>query len=172
MRHLRRSRNDTSRDHWTTPRQTIEELCAILGIERFDFDPCSNASSVVGAAIEWRMDRDGDSLSKDWPPGATFVNPPYSAKARDAFIERVVSEANAGRQMAILVPMAGAAKWARKLMAPAKSVLIPKYRLKFGNGADGGMGAPFDCMVYVFNAGALAPHERWTTLGTVRAEAA
>lgn len=51
-------------------------------IRRFDaigLDPCSNAASIVGAATEWRLERDGDSLTKDWTGrGLVFCNPPYS----------------------------------------------------------------------------------------------
>lgn len=66
----------SKRQTWNTPDDVLRV------IRRFDaigLDPCSNAGSIVGAATEWRYERDGDSLLKSWcGHGLVFCNPPYS----------------------------------------------------------------------------------------------
>jgi hypothetical protein len=66
----------SKRQTWNTPEEVLRE------VRRFDaigLDPCSNEGSIVGARTEWRLERDGDSLVRDWTGhGLVFCNPPYS----------------------------------------------------------------------------------------------
>ena len=66
----------SARQTWNTPADVLDE------IRRFDaigLDPCSNPQSIVGAATEWQLERDGDSLARDWRGhGLVYCNPPYS----------------------------------------------------------------------------------------------
>ena len=61
------------------PAASSAHLVNHYGFDAIGLDPCSNDRSIVRAATEWRLERDGDSLTRDWRGhGLTFVNPPYS----------------------------------------------------------------------------------------------
>lgn len=66
----------SKRQSWNTPDDVLR---AIRRFDAIGLDPCSNSGSIVGARTEWRLERDGDSLTRDWTGhGLVFVNPPYS----------------------------------------------------------------------------------------------
>lgn len=60
-------------DSWCTPAWLVAEVQDVLG--GIDLDPCSNADSIVPAALEF--DRTDDGLSREWV-GNVYCNPPYS----------------------------------------------------------------------------------------------
>ena len=75
-RPMARAMTTGKRQTWNTP---DEVLRVIRQFDTIGLDPCSNAGSIVGAKTEWRLERDGDSLTRSWlGHGLVFVNPPYS----------------------------------------------------------------------------------------------
>ena len=70
------SMRSSVRQTFNTPKDVLD---AIRRFDTIGLDPCSNAGSIVGATTEWRLERDGDSLTRSWlGHGLVFVNPPYS----------------------------------------------------------------------------------------------
>jgi phage N-6-adenine-methyltransferase len=64
----------SDRPDWNTPAEVLE-LVRHLG--PIGLDPCSNAASIVGAAVEWRLP-EVDGLEMPWGGhGLVFLNPPY-----------------------------------------------------------------------------------------------
>lgn len=72
-----RQRKRTGFQDWCTPKEVIEPLNAFLPIT---LDPCSNARSIVPAAV--RISLPDDGLGVRWCEyGHTYCNPPYENQA-------------------------------------------------------------------------------------------
>ena len=100
-------------------------------IRRFDaigLDPCSNDRSIVHAATEWRLERDGDSLTRDWRGhGLTFVNPPYSR-----WLKRWMAKCSmSGAEIISLTPARTDTKAWHSFASTAEAVCFWKGRMWF-----------------------------------------
>ena len=100
-------------------------------IRRFDaigLDPCSNDRSIVRAATEWRLERDGDSLTRDWRGhGLTFVNPPYSR-----WLKRWMAKCSmSGAEIISLTPARTDTKAWHSFASTAEAVCFWKGRMWF-----------------------------------------
>lgn len=63
-------------DHWNTPPEVLAPVIAMFGT--VDCDPCTNARSIVPAALRYDgSSPEQDGLLQPWQ-GNAFVNPPYS----------------------------------------------------------------------------------------------
>ncbi len=80
-----KNRNLKHSDNWETPGWLYDELDAEFG---FDFDPCPICFDEITP--------DKDGLLIAWGE-RNFVNPPYSRKLKDAFVQRAVDVANDGK---------------------------------------------------------------------------
>ncbi len=113
-------------------RQTFNTPADVLAhIRRFDaigLDPCSNERSIVAAATEWRLERDGDSLVRDWRGhGLTFVNPPYSR-----WLKKWMAKCSmAGAEIISLTPARTDTKAWHSFASTAEAVCFWKGRMKF-----------------------------------------
>ena len=121
----------SARSDWNTP-DVVLELARQMG--PIALDPCSNETSIVGATVEWRLERDGDSLMRPWPAtGMVWVNPPYgrsvglwTSRCRDyAWVS--------GGEAIALVPARTDTTWWHRDCVPPKSdaVCFWKGRLTF-----------------------------------------
>lgn len=74
-----------SGDDWATPPYFLEKIR-----ERFGdfFDPCPYRHDIS----EW------DGLKIEWGP-INFINPPYSRKIKEAFINKAFEESKKGKKM-------------------------------------------------------------------------
>ena len=100
-------------------------------IRRFDaigLDPCSNDRSIVRAATEWRLERDGDSLTRNWRGhGLTFVNPPYSR-----WLKRWMAKCSmSGAEIISLTPARTDTKAWHSFASTAEAVCFWKGRMWF-----------------------------------------
>jgi site-specific DNA-methyltransferase (adenine-specific) len=107
----------TSND-WETPR----DLYKILDLEfKFDFDPCPLYHDLT----KW------DGLTIDWGK-SNFVNPPYSRKIKEAFINKAVIEAAKGKTVVLLLPVSTSTKiFHDKILPNKKDIRFIRGRLKF-----------------------------------------
>jgi len=111
---------------------------------RIALDPCSNATSIVRARVEWTKEDDG--LPRSWvAPGLVFVNPPFGDEL-PTWIDKMIAEAARGAEIVALVPARTDTKWFERVTAVA-DVGFWKGRLKFGNAKNA---APFAVALLYF----------------------
>lgn len=74
----------SEREDWNTPDEVLAPVRAFAGDDGIRLDPCGNAHSIVGAKLEYRLDRGDDGLKESWwgrkgdlQHGVVYVNPPY-----------------------------------------------------------------------------------------------
>ena len=149
----RRARG-SSRD-WGTPKFYVDAVRDVLG--DIILDPCSNKHSIVNAAVEYALPRDG--LEESWDYETIYVNPPYGisdGKYKSGISDWLARCADAHDQynseVIALVPVAtNTSHWKTSVFGRAAAVcFLYDTRLKFlVNGKQGGNGAPMSCaMVY------------------------
>jgi site-specific DNA-methyltransferase (adenine-specific) len=115
-----KNRSLNNSDNWATPKSLYDELNKEFN---FDFDPCPiNYGEITqetdGLIIEW-----GD---------INFINPPYSRKLKEAFVNRAVEYANNGRTCVLLLPVSTSTKLFHEVIQPnAKEIRFIKGRVKF-----------------------------------------
>lgn len=118
----------SDRPDWNTP-ENVLALIRRFGV--IGLDPCSNANSLVGAAEEWSLERDGDSLPKDWTGyGLIYVNPPYGSEIVP-FARKMQDEGKRGAEIIALLPARTDARWWQHHITSARAVCFWKGRLKF-----------------------------------------
>jgi hypothetical protein len=97
-------------DDWNTPDVVLERVRKVGPI---GLDPCSNAQSIVHAAVEWRITHGLDGLRHGWRGfGLVFCNPPYG-DALLAWSRKIAREAEAGVEIITLVPHRTDTEWYR-----------------------------------------------------------
>ncbi len=120
--------NDGAGDEWYTPRHIVRAVSQALG--GIDVDPCAAANSPVQANYCIDVRKGGDGLRDAWPPGAAYVNPPYSDAA--AWLQRCHDEASSGRNIVALVPMRPETRaWWSHVWQAGAYVVQHRARLKF-----------------------------------------
>lgn len=106
-------------NNYATPPELLTELNKRFN---FDFDPCPyNEGEIIndGLKIEWGK--------------SNFVNPPYSQKLKEAFIEKAIQEMKKGNSSVFLIPVSTSTNLFHKLIKPnATSIEFLKGRIKFG----------------------------------------
>ena len=77
-------------------------------------------------------DREADGLAREWH-GRVWLNPPYTVRTVSAFIDRLLSEYEAGRTLrAIALTNAQTdAVWCQRLIRAAPVICLTEGRVKF-----------------------------------------
>ena len=102
------------KDDWTTPKEFLEELEKEFGKM---FDPCPLNSKFDGLKIFWE--------------DVNFINPPYSRKLKEAFINKAFEESQKGKTCVMLLPVSTSTKIFHKIIYPNAELRFIKGRLKF-----------------------------------------
>ena len=112
-----KNRNLNHKDDWATPPYFYDKLNAVY---KFDFDPCPWCHS-----MEW------DGLRVEW--GArNFVNPPYSRKLKEAFVNKAVEEMHKGKLSVMLLPVSTSTVLYHDVIKPnATSIESVRGRIPF-----------------------------------------
>ena len=149
-------RVNTKSQDWCTPPKYIEAVRRFFN-GRIDLDPCSNANSIVGADVEFKLP-DHDGLVEEWTGKFIYVNPPYGKdkmrgtticdwmkKCADSYLEN-------GSEVVALVPVATNTRhWKEYVFNRAACIcFLSDTRLKFlEDGVESKKGAPMACaLVY------------------------
>lgn len=138
-----KDRNLSHSDNWETPAELYEQLNSEFD---FDFDPCPiNFGEITP---------DNDGLIIEWGD-RNFVNPPYSRRLKEAFVERALAESKKGKLCVLLIPVSTSTKLFHDVIQPnATEIRFLRGRVKFkGFCSDGtpSKGAGMhDSMIVVF----------------------
>ena len=130
---------NNSGDDWATPKEFYNKLDSVY---HFDFDPCPYQSDFDGLTIEWG--------------GCNFVNPPYSRKLKEAFINKALEESKKGKTCVLLLPVSTSTKIFHEVILPnAKKIEFWRGRLKFERKDENGnfiskSAGQHDSMIVVF----------------------
>jgi len=136
-----------ARDCQFTPPEILAKVEAVLG-GPIDLDPCAHPSSFVRARMTY--DEADDGLSRPWPPGRIYANPPYSDSS--AWLKKAAREADRHPMSPImmLLPVRTHTAVFHELVAGRADVFLLRGRVAF-IGIDGRQGsAPFGCMIVLF----------------------
>lgn len=115
-----KERNLKHSDSWATPKSLYDELDNEFN---FDFDPCPlNTGGILpendGLLIEWGQ--------------RNLINPPYSRKLKEAFVERAVSFRGKGRLCVMLLPVSTSTRLFHDVIKPnADAIRFIRGRVKF-----------------------------------------
>lgn len=112
-----KKRSSKYSDNWETPKEFYDQLSNEFG--GFDFDPCPlNNKRFDGLKINWG--------------NKNFINPPYSLKLKESFVQKAVDESNKGKLCVLLLPVSTSTKLFHKVIKPnAKEIRFIEGRLKF-----------------------------------------
>ena len=109
-----KNRNLDHKDHWETPKYFYEMLNREF---LFNFDPCP-------------LDADFDGLIIAWGK-RNFINPPYSQKLKEAFINKALQESKKGKLCVMLLPVSTSTKIFHEVIQPNAEIRFIKGRIKF-----------------------------------------
>lgn len=110
-----KNRNLNNSDDWATPKYFYDELNKEFC---FDFDPCPLFAKFDGLSIIWG--------------NKNFINPPYSKKLKEAFVERAVEESKKGKLCVCLLPVSTSTKLFHDVIKPnATEIRFVRGRIKF-----------------------------------------
>lgn len=113
-----KDRNLEHKDDWKTPAKIYEQLNNEFN---FDFDPCPYKHDVT----QW------DGLQVDWGD-SNFVNPPYSRKLKEAFVEKAVIEKLKGKTSVLLLPVSTSTALFHDVIKPnASEIRFVRGRIRF-----------------------------------------
>jgi hypothetical protein len=120
---------------WYTPKKYIESARLVLGY--FDLDPASNphAQQTIMAKNYHTVSDDG--LTKPWS-GKVWLNPPFTARVINKFIDKIVTHYLSGEivEAIVLTNNASDTSWFQSAAKTAQAVCFTAHRISFykGNG--------------------------------------
>lgn len=113
-----KDRNLEHKDDWKTPAKIFDELNNEFN---FDFDPCPYKHDIT----QW------DGLQVEWGD-RNFVNPPYSRKLKEAFVEKAVIEKMKGKISVLLLPVSTSTALFHDVIKPnASEIRFVRGRIRF-----------------------------------------
>ena len=140
-----KNRNLNHSDNWGTPKDFYDKLNNEF---HFDFDPCPLNNGEIT--------EDKNGLLIEWG-GVNFVNPPYSRRLKEQFVEKAILESKKGKVCVLLIPVSTSTKlFHEKIQPNAKEIRFIKGRLKFSTFDENGniytpkQSGMHDSMVVIF----------------------
>jgi phage N-6-adenine-methyltransferase len=128
-------------DEWGTPLEIIELTRALFG--RIDVDPASNEAAQKRIKAKLYYTKADNGLEKPWI-GKVFLNPPYSRRLIELFVDKLRVELASGRTVAaiMLVNNCADTRWFRKAARAASMICFPQARVKFLQPDGNKLGSP------------------------------
>lgn len=104
-------------DNWKTSDWLLEEIRNEFGDF---FDPCPLNADFDGLALQWGFDK------------PVYINPPYSRKLKEAFINKACDHAIHGGKCVMLLPVSTSTKIFHEVIKPnAKEIRFLRGRVNF-----------------------------------------
>ncbi len=121
-----------STNEWQTPPEFLSLVREFYGGD-IELDPASNpvAQQSVKALEYYSYEEGRDGLLLPWGRRKVFCNPPYSRDLIVPFVQKAVSEVDAGAELIMLVNSATDTMWYHTLVAHSSALLLWRSRLKF-----------------------------------------
>ena len=128
-------------DEWGTPLEIIEPVRSFFG--RIDVDPASNDAAQKRIRAKLYYTKLDNGLNKPWI-GKVFLNPPYSRRLIEFFVDKLLVELASGRTVAaiMLVNNCADTRWFRKAARAASMICFPQARVKFLKPDGNKLGSP------------------------------
>lgn len=120
---------NTGNNEWYTPSEYIAAARLVLGCIDLDPASCAVANKQVQAKTFFTEEMDG--LSRVWPKGSIWMNPPYAKPLMGQFVERFIQEMGAGSTGIVLVNNATETTWFQSLAHESSAICFPKSRVRF-----------------------------------------
>lgn len=115
-----KNRNLTHSNNWATPKLLLDKLDDEFN---FDFDPCP--------LITEEITPEKDGLLIEWGE-RNFINPPYSRKLKESFVNMAVEYKKKGRLCVMLLPVSTSTKLFHDVILPnADDIRFLRGRVKF-----------------------------------------
>jgi len=146
--------NNSGENEWYTPAQFIEAAREVLG--GIDLDPATSeiANRRVKAAKIFTIDDDG--LSRDWPVGSIWMNPPYAQPLMGQFASKFAAAIRAGSSGIVLVNNATETAWFQEIAAECAAICFPKTRIRFLDPDGNPSGAPLQGQAIIYSGNSPA----------------
>ncbi|NJO34530.1 MAG: hypothetical protein HC869_16765, partial [Rhodospirillales bacterium] len=122
--------SDPIGDEWSTPPEIVELVRNFFG--RIDTDPASNEAAQKRIKARCYFTKADNGLNQPWM-GRVFLNPPYSRRLIEMFVDKLLVELASGRAIAaiLLVNNCADTAWFRKAARAAAIICFPQGRIKF-----------------------------------------
>lgn len=121
--------NNSGENEWYTPKIYIEAARAVMG--GIDLDPATSevANRTVKASTYFTAQDDG--LSREWPIGRIWMNPPYSQPLMGQFAEKMAQEIERGSESVVLVNNATETVWFQRMASVCTAICFPRGRIRY-----------------------------------------
>lgn len=121
--------NNSGENEWYTPKIYIEAARAVMG--GIDLDPATSevANRTVKASTYFTAQDDG--LSREWPIGRIWMNPPYSQPLMGQFAEKMAQEIERGSESVVLVNNATETVWFQSMAGVCTAICFPRGRIRY-----------------------------------------
>lgn len=116
----------SARPDWNTPREIVDLATEFFG-GKIACDPCSNPGSIVGARVEYMLERGENGLELPWFNG-TYINPPYGRSIGEWTSRAAGSSVDV---VGLLPARTDARWWQRDVFGRATAICFVRGRLKF-----------------------------------------
>lgn len=138
-------------DYWYTPRYVLERVESFMGPY---FDPCPIDPQQNGLEIAWGAD--------------CFINPPYSEKLMNLFIDKAKHEFADTKRFLWLVNFSNSKK-TKRLLEIGTSICLPNKRINFipGHPALGDGKSPRYDSIFILWGYPAGLHDNFNTIGKV-----
>ncbi len=138
---------NSGENEWYTPPDILDRARAVLG--GFDLDPASSLKANEMVQAEQIFTAADDGLSREWPVGRIWMNPPYAQPLIGQFSERFANEIKRGSTGIALVNNATETEWFQTLSVFGGAICFPRGRVKFLD-ENGDPGAPLQGQAIIY----------------------
>lgn len=131
-----------------TPEKYIESARIVMG--DIDLDPASNRMAQETVKAEIYYDIDNDGLAKDWK-GKVWMNPPYTARVINLFIDKLVNHFNSKEvtEAIVLTNNNTDTSWFHQAAFTASAVCFTAGRINFLK-RDGSKSSPTNGQAFIY----------------------
>lgn len=135
---------NTGHTEWVTPPYILDAARSAMYSDEtggnIELDPATTplANSVVRALRIYTAEDNG--LALPWDARNVWLNPPYTRKGMEAFVDKLVAEYEAERfgELIAITNAATDTQWAKKLGLAASAICLLEGRVRFLRQADDG----------------------------------